>query len=142
MLFSPLCSIVSKAFHSSFLFHLFCQRCQESSLYNKIFEALFIFLWLLCFLYLTLGVLAVLLLQYGVQRVFYKLDSQFYFTFFITNALNTFALYGLVGRLIGILLVSRSGLVGEDAIEVFHYHGFQFFLDVQYQVYSGKIIMW
>ena len=28
------------------------------------------------------------------------------------------------GCLVGVLLVSRSGLVEEDAVEVFHYHGF------------------
>ena len=47
--------------------------------------------------------------------------------------------------LVGMLLVSRSGLVEEDAVEAFHYYGFHlscFFLDVQLQVFSGKIIMW
>ena len=29
-----------------------------------------------------------------------------------------------VGWLVGMLLVSRSGLVEEDAVEVFHYYGF------------------
>jgi len=46
------------------------------------------------------------------------------------------------------LLVSRSGLVEEDAVEVFHYHDFHltflsfFFLDVRFKVLSAKIIMW
>ena len=43
------------------------------------------------------------------------------------------------------LLVSRSVLVEEDVVEVFHYYGFShvlFFLDVKFQVLSRKIIMW
>ena len=43
------------------------------------------------------------------------------------------------------LLVSRSGLVEDDAVEVFHYYSFHlssFFLDVKFQVLSGKIIRW
>ena len=43
----------------------------------------------------------------------------------------------------GILLVSRSGLVEENAVEVFHHYGvhlFSFFL-VKFQVISDKIIM-
>ena len=48
-----------------------------------------------------------------------------------------------VGWLVGMLLVNRSGLVEEDAVEVFHYYGFHLsFLNVQFQVFSGKIIMW
>jgi hypothetical protein len=40
------------------------------------------------------------------------------------------------------LLVSRSGLVEENAVEMFHYYGFHvvLFLDVKFQVLSGK--MW
>ena len=47
-------------------------------------------------------------------------------------------------RLIGILLVSRSELVEEGTVEVFLYYGFHAlsFLDVKFQVLSGKIIMW
>ena len=45
--------------------------------------------------------------------------------------------------MIGMLLVSRPGLVEEDAVEMFHYYGFHLsFLDVKFQVLSGKIIMW
>jgi len=33
------------------------------------------------------------------------------------------AITALVNRLVGMLLVSRSGLVEEDVIEVFHYYG-------------------
>ena len=40
------------------------------------------------------------------------------------------------------LLISRSGLVEEDVVEVFQYYGFYFFLDVKFQVLAGKIIMW
>ena len=39
--------------------------------------------------------------------------------------------------LVDMLLVSRSGLVEEHAVEVFHYYGY-----VQFQAFSGKIIMW
>ena len=52
----------------------------------------------------------------------------------------------VVGWLVGMLLVSRSGLVEEDAFEVFvpslWFSLVLFFLDVQFQVFSGKIIMW
>ena len=48
--------------------------------------------------------------------------------------------------LIGVLLVSRSGLVEEDVIEVSHYYGFHLSfssLDIKFKVISGKIIiMW
>ena len=40
------------------------------------------------------------------------------------------------------LLVSRPGLADEDTAEVFHYNGFLFFIDVKFQVFSGKIIIW
>ena len=42
------------------------------------------------------------------------------------------------------LLVKRSGLVDEDAVEVFITIVFTvlFFLVVKFQVISGKIIMW
>ena len=41
------------------------------------------------------------------------------------------------------LLVSRSRLVEEDAVEVFHYNGYHVsFVDVKFKVLSGKIIMW
>ena len=41
------------------------------------------------------------------------------------------------------LLVSRSRLVEEDAIEVFHYYvSLVFFLDVKFQALSEKIVMW
>ena len=47
------------------------------------------------------------------------------------------------GRLVGMLLVSRSSLVEEDAFEVFHYYGFH--LSSSFLIYnfksSGKIIM-
>ena len=46
--------------------------------------------------------------------------------------------------LIGMLLVSRSGLMEEYDDEVFYCYGFLlvlFFLDVKFQVLSGKIIM-
>ena len=45
--------------------------------------------------------------------------------------------------MIAILLVSRSRLVEEDAVEVFHYCGFTvlIFLGVKFQVLSGKMIM-
>jgi hypothetical protein len=40
--------------------------------------------------------------------------------------------------LVGMLFVSRSGLVEDDAVEVFHY----LFLDVKFHFFSEKIIMW
>jgi hypothetical protein len=47
--------------------------------------------------------------------------------------------------MIGKLLVSRPGLVEDDAVEVVHYYGssiVSFFLDVKCQVLSGKMIRW
>ena len=47
----------------------------------------------------------------------------------------------LVGWLIGMLLVSRSGLVEEDAVEVFHYYGFHLsssFLMYNFKYFQGK----
>ena len=47
--------------------------------------------------------------------------------------------------MIGMLLVSRTGLVEEDAVEVFHYYGFNLSSLVFYvklQVLSWIIIMW
>ena len=44
--------------------------------------------------------------------------------------------------MIDILLVSRFGLVEETAVEVFHPLLVLFYLDVIFQVLSGKIIMW
>ena len=45
---------------------------------------------------------------------------------------------------VGMLLVSSSGLVEENSVEMFHYYGAHIivFLDVIFQVLSGKIIMW
>ena len=46
--------------------------------------------------------------------------------------------------LTGMLLVSRFGLVEEDAVEVFHYYEFHLsssFLKYKFEVLSGKIIM-
>jgi hypothetical protein len=40
------------------------------------------------------------------------------------------------------LLVSRFGLVEENAVEIFHQYVVLFFLNVEFQVFSGKIIMW
>jgi hypothetical protein len=51
------------------------------------------------------------------------------------------ALYSHRTLHIGMLLVGRCRLVEEDAVEVFHSYGFSlvlFFLDVQFQVLSGK----
>jgi hypothetical protein len=46
--------------------------------------------------------------------------------------------------LIGMLLVSRFGIVEDDAVEVFHYYGFTCPLlsRLKFQVLSVKIIMW
>ena len=41
----------------------------------------------------------------------------------ITESWN---MYFHIGWLVGMLLVSSSGLVEEDAIELFHYYGFHF----------------
>ena len=45
------------------------------------------------------------------------------------------------GCLVGMLLVSRSGLVEDDAIEVFHYHGFRLsssFLMYNFKSFQGE----
>ena len=42
----------------------------------------------------------------------------------------------LVGWLLGMLLVSRSELVEEDAVEVFHYNGFH--LSSSFLMYNFK----
>ena len=48
-------------------------------------------------------------------------------------------------RMIGVLLVSRSGLVEEDAVGSVPFLWFSlvlFFVDVKFQALSGKITMW
>ena len=47
--------------------------------------------------------------------------------------------------LVGMLLVSRSGLVEEDAVEVVHYYGFHLsssFMMYNLKCFTGKITMW
>jgi hypothetical protein len=45
-------------------------------------------------------------------------------------------LFRLVGCLVGMLLVSRSGLMEEDAVEVFHHYGFH--LSSSFLMYNFK----
>jgi hypothetical protein len=46
-----------------------------------------------------------------------------------------------LGWLVGMLLVSRSGLVEKDAVEVFHYYGFHLsssFFMYNFKYFQGK----
>ena len=48
----------------------------------------------------------------------------------------------LIDLLIGMLLVSRSGLAEENALDVLQCSLCPLFLDVKFEVFSGRIVMW
>ena len=56
----------------------------------------------------------------------YKQELPFYIPIFMISELGSFVFH-VVERVIGMLLVSRSRLVEDDAVWVFHFYGYHLF---------------